>query len=97
MDKKEQTIYESINSLTSQSHFIEAVKNGDIDECRHILANKPKAIRSVDRKDRHQSAPHIAVEKGNFEMLKFLSTQSYFDVNIEDNLQETALFGAIKT
>ena len=62
MDKKENTLYSDLSSLTSQGDFIEAVVRGDIDKCRTIIERKPKAIRSVDRKDRCQSAPHIAVE-----------------------------------
>ena len=37
MDKKEATLFENLNSLTSQRDFIEAVTRGDIEECRQIL------------------------------------------------------------
>ena len=63
MEKKENTLLENINKFTSQREFIDAVLAQDIDLCESILKAKPKAIRSVDRKDRFQSAPHIAAEK----------------------------------
>ena len=41
--------------------------------CSKILELKPKAIRSVDQKDKLQSVIHIALEDRDTQMLHFLA------------------------
>jgi hypothetical protein len=62
------------------------VKKGDVDTCKKILENKPKAIRSVDRKGKFKSAPQIAIENKDWTMLKFLASQPFIDFEITDEI-----------
>ena len=64
--------------------------------CSTILESKPKAIRSVDRKDKMQSVIHIAMENRDTQMLQFLAKQPYVDFEIGDVNNETPLYVAIR-
>ena len=73
MDSKEKTVLDNMGLLTAQRDFVEAVIAGDLDKCAAILSQKPTAIGSLDTKDRFQSVIHLAVERENWDMLRFLA------------------------
>lgn len=75
--------------------LLDAVRSGNIEECRKILALTPNAIRSRDGKKGEESAYHIAVQRRDFEMLKLFKEQPAGDFEMADANGETALFEAL--
>ena len=95
LESKEVRMFENRSMLTSSADFIKAVRADKIEEAKAILAINDKAIKSVDLQDRNKSAFHLAVEKGDLEMMRFLVTQKYASLEMVDKEGATPLFYAI--
>ena len=75
--------------------FLDAVREGDIEKCRQILKQKPKKLYSKDASPYRENAGHLACQKKDLAMIKFLHQEHQFDFNKTNNNGISPLFLAL--